>query len=286
MVFGFLNIYKPKGITSHDVIGILRRKTGIKQIGHTGTLDPFAQGVLPVCIGKATRLIEYMNCEKEYLATVQFGASTTTFDIEGEILNPLKKEQIVVTEKDIIEALKIFQGEIEQIPPIYSAIKVNGKKLYEYARKGQAVEIKPKKVFIEKIELKEFNPDNLQAKILVKCSQGTYIRSVANDLGKILKTGAYLTELIRTQSGKFRIESSVDLENVNLTSDLLNPLEFLDLPIIKVDNEDLTKIKNGMPLKNNQNNLAGNIILVYNDCEICAVATFQDNLIKLKKVFI
>ena len=144
-MFGFLNVYKPQGKTSHDVVAILRRITKIKQIGHTGTLDPFAEGVLPICIGKATRLIEYLEDDKEYIGTIQLGQSTTTYDTEGEIVkNSLKK----VSLKEIEEKLINFRGEILQTPPIYSAIKIKGKKLYEYARKGESVEITPRKVNI------------------------------------------------------------------------------------------------------------------------------------------
>ena len=132
MPFGVLNIYKPVGMTSHDVVAVLRRVAKIRQIGHTGTLDPFAEGVLPVCIGKATRLIEYFADDKEYLATVQFGSATTTYDIEGE-KTFISDRKITVDDID----LKPFEGEIEQLPPVYSAIKIKGKKLYEYAREGK-----------------------------------------------------------------------------------------------------------------------------------------------------
>lgn len=272
-------------MTSHDVVAVLRRKTGIRQIGHTGTLDPLAQGVLPVSIGKATRLIEYLKEDKEYLATIQFGASTTTFDIEGEIQNQLEPQDINITEESLKDALKSFEGEIEQIPPIYSAIKVKGRKLYEYAKKGETVEIKPRKVFIEKIELKEFDERNFRAKILVKCSKGTYIRSIANDLGKLSGAGGYLTELIRTQSGKFRIENSIDLDSENIEKFLINPIKVLDLPKIEVCQSEIKKIKNGMPIKNNTN-LCGTVILVYNNDEICAAAEAQKDIIKVKKVFL
>ena len=144
-MFGFLNVYKPKGKTSHDVVAILRRVTKIKQIGHTGTLDPFAEGVLPICTGKATRLIEYLKNDKAYVGTVQLGKSTTTYDIEGEGVNISDKK---VTLEEVEAALDSFRGDIEQYPPIYSAIKVNGKKLYEYARKGEEVKIEPRKVNI------------------------------------------------------------------------------------------------------------------------------------------
>ena len=282
MLFGILNIYKPVGMTSHDVVAVLRKKIGIKQIGHTGTLDPFAEGVLPICTGKATRLIEYFPDDKEYLATVQFGSSTTTYDIEGEITFSSDKK---VTEQEIVEKLKDFEGEIEQIPPIYSAIKVNGKKLYEYARKGENVDIKPRKVFIEKIELKAFNCEKQQAQILIKCSKGTYIRSIAHDLGNKLKVGAHLVKLIRTKVGKCLVENSVQLENVNPQKDIINPLEILDLPIIEVNDNDIEKIKNGVSLSKNTN-FTKNVILVYNNEVICAVGRAENDIIKLKKVFL
>ena len=161
-MFGFLNIYKPNGLTSHDVVARLRRVTKVKQIGHTGTLDPFAEGVLPICVGKATRLIEFLADDKAYFATVQLGVATSTYDIEGETTFTSDKK---VSSSDVENTLKYFEGEIEQLPPIYSAIKVNGKKLYDYARQGQTVEIKPRKVVIEKIELKNFDPITQTAEI-------------------------------------------------------------------------------------------------------------------------
>lgn len=282
-LFGFLNIYKPVGMTSHDVVSVLRRVTKIKQIGHTGTLDPFAEGVLPICIGKATRLIEYLQDDKEYLATVQFGAATNTFDLDGEKVFTSDKK---VSRDDIKEGLKSFEGEILQFPPIFSAIKVKGKKLYEYARKGEEVEIQPRKVIIENIELKNFDEELQQAQILLKCSKGTYIRSIANDLGKILGCGGYLIKLIRTQAGKFRVENSVQLDRIDVESNLINPLEILNLPKIAVDNDDLARIKNGMPIYKTCDKIGNFVSLIYNDVEICAVGIADGEKIKLKKVFI
>lgn len=282
-LFGFLNIYKPVGMTSHDVVSVLRRVTKIKQIGHTGTLDPFAEGVLPICIGKATRLIEYLQDDKEYLATVQFGAATNTFDLDGEKVFTSDKK---VSRDDIKEGLKSFEGEILQLPPIFSAIKVKGKKLYEYARKGEEVEIQPRKVVIENIELKNFDEELQQAQILLKCSKGTYIRSIANDLGKILGCGGYLIKLIRTQAGKFRVENSVQLDGIDVESNLINPLDILNLPKIAVDNDDLARIKNGMPIHKTCDKIGNFVSLIYNDVEICAVGIADGEKIKLKKVFI
>lgn len=282
-MFGFLNVYKPVGMTSHDVVSKLRKLINIKQIGHTGTLDPFAEGVLPVCIGKATRLIEFLEDDKEYLATVQFGVSTTTYDREGEVIYTSDKKLV---SEDVKNALKAFEGEISQLPPIYSAIKVKGKKLYEYARSGQEVEIKPRKVTIENIELKSFDEKLQQAEILIKCSKGTYIRSIANDLGQKLECGAHLIKLVRTQAGRFRIENSVNLEGLDIVNNLINPVDMLNYPEINVNCVDMEYIRNGRALKNKNIKHGSLVILIYNDNEICAVGIADNDVIKLKKVFL
>lgn len=284
-LFGFLNIYKPVGMTSHDVVAFLRRLTKIRQIGHTGTLDPFAEGVLPICIGKATRLIEYLEDDKEYMATVQFGADTTTYDIEGEktFTSDLKVEQV-----DVENALKSFEGEIQQLPPIFSAIKIKGKKLYEYAREGKDVEIQPRTVTIENIELKKFDKNLQQAEILIKCSKGTYIRSIAYDLGRILKSGAHLIKLVRTQAGRFLVENSVQLENLEVVSNLINPVDMLNLPQLNVDSEELDQISHGISIANRLDYFIQNgnfISLTYNN-NVAAVGQLDGSKIKIKKVFL
>ena len=272
-------------MTSHDVVSVLRRFTKIKQIGHTGTLDPFAEGVLPICIGKATRLIEFLTDDKEYLATVQFGSATDTFDIEGKTTFKSDKK---VDKDSILKYLKDFEGEIEQLPPIYSAIKVNGKKLYEYARNGEDIEIKPRKVFIENVELRSFNHDLQQAEILIKCSKGTYIRSIANDLGNKLETGGHLIKLVRTQAGRFRVENSIKLEGIDVEKNLINPLEMLNLPKIELNENNFEKIQHGMTIENIDNSLKNCeiVVLTYNRNKICAVGMVDRNKIKTKKVFI
>lgn len=294
-MFGFLNVYKPTGMTSHDVVAILRKITKIKQIGHTGTLDPFAQGVLPICIGKATRLIEYLDDDKEYLAEISFGKSTDTYDLDGEVTSECESK---LTKEDIIEGLKAFEGEILQTPPIYSALKVKGKKLYEYAREGKEVEIEPRKVTIEKIELKKFDVDNQKADVLIKCSKGTYIRSIAHDLGQNLKIGtsggAHLSKLIRTQAGKFFVDKSIILDEIKTVEDveknLINPLEMLNLPQIDINEEEHKKIMMGQWINLSEERLNStqpdtlNLILIYNN-KINAIAQISDNQIKAKKVF-
>lgn len=284
-LFGFLNIYKPKGMTSFDVVARLRRVTKIKQIGHTGTLDPFAVGVLPICIGKSTRLIEYLDDDKEYLATVQFGEDTDTYDLDGTVTKTYDKK---ITQEDLISILDDFRGEIEQLPPIYSAIKVNGKKLYEYARNGEEVEIKPRKVFISKLELESFDYEKQEATILVGCSKGTYIRSIAYDIGQKLDCGGYLTALERTKAGLFNKEYSIPLENFSEISDvmtnLVNPLDVLSLPKVILNDVEKNRVNHGMAIYNKGFKNSDIVILVYGG-RIHAIGMVKENQILVKKVF-
>lgn len=284
-MLGFLNIHKPIGMTSFDVVAVLRKILHIKQIGHTGTLDPFAQGVLPICIGKATKLIDYLPSDKAYLATVQFGAETETYDIEGKITKTFEKK---VTESEILSVLKNFEGEIEQIPPIYSAIKVNGRKLYDYARAGEEIEIKSRKVNIYKIELLNFDKEKQQAQIYIECSKGTYIRSIANDIGEKLNCGGYLIELIRTKAGDFDIENSIKLDDIKSINDveknLINPINVIDAPKYELNEIEKEKVSHGMPLKNNKLENTNLVFLLYSG-KIYAIGQIEENIIKVKKVF-
>lgn len=284
-MFGFLSVYKPVGKTSHDIVAYFRKLLKIKKIGHTGTLDPFAEGVLPICIGNSTRLIEYLPDDKAYLAFVQFGKATDSYDIEGNVIFQSDKK---VAKEDVEQALKKFEGDIEQLPPIYSAIKVNGKKLYEYAREGKTVEIKPRKVTIYKIELKNFDYDNQEAQVYVECSKGTYIRSIANDLGQVLGCGGYLTRLIRTKAGKFLLENSKKMEDFSskeiVENNLIEPISMLNYETYSLNDSEKIDISNGKPLLNKSIKNAENLILVYNDC-IKAIASSCNGCIKVKKVF-
>ena len=285
-ILGFLNIRKPVGMTSHDVVYKIRKASGIKQVGHTGTLDPFAEGVLPVCIGKATRLIEYLDDDKEYLAVVKFGIETDTYDLDGNIISVSDKK---ITKSELESVLPEYTGEILQTPPMFSAIKVKGKKLYEYAREGKQIEVEARKVFIEKLELKSFDSEKQEAEIVVKCSKGTYIRSIAHDIGAKLLVGGHLVKLTRTKAGKFNIENSVDLDNFQSISDvkkyLINPLEMLDYPKVKVDVTENEKISHGNPIHNKNDISTGQVvILIYNDI-ISAVGVTDGDKILIKKVF-
>ena len=285
-LFGFLNVYKPKGMTSHDVVSRMRRITKIKQIGHTGTLDPFAEGVLPICIGKSTRLIEYLADDKEYLATVKFGITTDSYDLDGTIV---KTSDVKITEDDVLNALPQFRGEISQLPPIYSAIKVKGKKLYEYARAGEEVKIEARQVFIEKLELVRFSETGQVAEVLVKCSKGTYIRSIAHDLGEVLGCGAHLVKLIRTQAGRFLINNSTNLEDFQdkdiVNMKLINPIEMLDYSKVLVNEDELIKIKNGVAIENKNGIKVNEVVILINNDIIRAVGVADNKKILIKKVF-
>ena len=285
-MFGFLNVYKPKGKTSHDVVAILRRVTKIKQIGHTGTLDPFAEGVLPICIGKATRLIEYLNDDKAYIGTVQLGKSTTTYDLEGETVEVSDKTPDL---EEIENELKNFRGDIEQLPPIYSAIKVNGKKLYEYARKGEEVEIKPRSVNISELKILNYDQENRILELYIKCSKGTYIRSIAHDLGKNLRCFGHLIKLVRVKAGDFEVKNSVKLEDLTNTEEvkkhLIYPLKKLDYQTYELTPKELELVSHGMQINTKPDLQPGIVILTHNS-QLIAVAEFWDNKIKCSKVFI
>lgn len=285
-MFGFLNVYKPKGKTSHDVVAILRRVTKIKQIGHTGTLDPFAEGVLPICIGKATRLIEYLNDDKAYIGTVQLGKSTTTYDLEGETVEVSDKTPDL---EEIENELNNFRGDIEQLPPIYSAIKVNGKKLYEYARKGEEVEIKPRSVNISDLKILNYDQENRILELYIKCSKGTYIRSIAHDLGKNLGCFGHLIKLVRVKAGDFEVKNSIKLEDLTdieiVQKHLIYPLEKLDYQTYELNTKELELVSHGMQIFA-RTNLQNGIVILTNNNKLIAVAEMIDNKIKCSKVFI
>lgn len=209
---GILNINKPEGWTSQDVVAKLRGRLHIRRVGHTGTLDPMATGVLPVCFGKATRIIEYYDDDfKTYEAEMKLGMVTDTLDSTGTVL---ETKPVDVSEEDVIQAIDSFRGWITQIPPKYSALKVNGKPLYKYAREGVEVEIKSRKIYVEDIQPVEVNLRENRILFRVTCSKGTYIRTICDDIGKKLGCGGTMTALQRTQSGCFRVEEARTLPEI------------------------------------------------------------------------
>ena len=208
---GIINIYKEKGFTSHDVVAVVRGILHTKKVGHTGTLDPDAEGVLPVCVGKATKLSNMiMDGKKSYHTVVRLGITTTTEDASGEVVT---QSTVDFDEEKIKEAVSRCVGTIKQIPPMYSAIKVNGKKLYELAREGKEIERKARTVTIYGITVGRFLPPDC-FEMDVDCSKGTYIRTLCSDIGKILGCGAHMAELVRTKTGAFSIEDAVKLSDL------------------------------------------------------------------------
>jgi tRNA pseudouridine55 synthase len=250
---GLLIIDKPEGITSHDVVARVRRILKTKRVGHTGTLDPFATGVMVILIGKATRLAQFLDKDvKEYEATVRLGFETDTGDRTGSPKSQVPSPKSCAI-AEIESTLQEFVGEIEQIPPMYSAKKIEGKKLYELARQGKEVERKPAKIRIDRLELIP-GPENKEQNDLglrVVCSAGTYIRTLAEDIGRKLGTGAHLEELRRKRSGRFDISQSTTLDALEKLDDpksLLIPIEqaVSNLPEIVLSPERVEKTKNGL----------------------------------------
>ncbi|MEO1181820.1 MAG: tRNA pseudouridine(55) synthase TruB [Cyanobacteria bacterium J06636_28] len=212
----FLNLHKPAGWTSHDCVAKLRRLLNTKKIGHAGTLDPAATGVLPVAVGRATRLLQYLPDDKAYRAVVQLGTTTDTDDLDGTILTRTPAAHL--TQTDITQHLGQFQGTIQQIPPLYSAVHVDGRRLYDLARQGntETVDIPSRRVIIHHIDVVHWQPGNApQITLDIICGAGTYIRSIARDLGAILEVGGTLASLIRTQSSGFKLDTSISFETIS-----------------------------------------------------------------------
>lgn len=253
MIHGIINVYKEKGFTSHDVVAKLRGIVGQKKIGHTGTLDPDATGVLPVCLGKATKLCDLLTDKnKTYEAVLLLGKTTDTQDITGEVLE--EKSTEALTEEKVREAIEGFIGDYEQIPPMYSALKVNGKKLYELAREGKVIERKARPVKILDIQILEI--DLPKVRMEVSCSKGTYIRTLCHDIGEKLGCGGCMESLIRTRVSTFRIEDAKTLDEIETLkqegklAELLVPIDamFPSYPKITVKDDRKAFAKNGNPL--------------------------------------
>lgn len=253
MINGIVNIYKEKGYTSHDVVAVLRKVVGQKKIGHTGTLDPDATGVLPVCLGRATKVCELLtDHDKTYEALLLLGKMTDTQDISGEVLE--ERDPGDLTEEEVRSCIESFIGEYDQIPPMYSALKVNGKKLYELAREGKTVERKSRRVQIHGIRILEMNLPHVRMK--VNCSKGTYIRTLCHDIGEKLQVGGCMEELERTKVGRFLKEDAVTLDEVRQKmeqgegAELFTPLDqiFAELPAVTVTDAKAWMSYNGNDL--------------------------------------
>lgn len=222
---GFLNLNKPFGITSHDCVSKVRRLLHLKRVGHGGTLDPAATGVLPIALGKATRLLQFLREDKAYQATIRLGVTTTTDDLEGEIITSQSVSELSL--EQIRNALKLFKGKIQQVPPNYSAIQVQGKRLYDLARAGEKIEVSARSVEVYQIEILDWRPGDFpELDVVIGCGPGTYIRAIARDLGATLQTGGTLAKLTRTASCGFNLSDSLTFEQLEtqLEQGIFNPI--------------------------------------------------------------
>ena len=285
-MFGFINVNKQSGVSSHKIISVLRKITGIKQIGHAGTLDPLACGVLPVAVGKATKLIDYLDENKSYRVDLIFGKTSDTYDIEGTVEDTFADK---VSEAAIIEALKSFRGEITQIPPAFSAVHYNGKRLYELARSGKIPDdIPSRKVNIFKNEIVGLDYQKQILTLDIDCSKGTYIRSIVNDLGNAVGAGAVMSALVRTKSSGMKIENSIVLSDDTTIDDLkkvlINPVDLIELPQININEEQYKKLLNGNRFCN-ITKVTGDVLLV-KDNNAVAFAVAENEYIQPKKVLL
>lgn len=275
---GIIIINKPKNCTSHDIVRKAKKILNEK-VGHTGTLDPNATGVLPLLIGKGTQISKYIiNHDKTYEAVLQLGEKTDTADIEGEVIETKPVDSKCLEAKFIEQTLKTLEGEQEQVPPMYSAIKVNGKKLYEYARKGEKVEIEPRKIEIYSLELVNINEADKQIEFRVSCSKGTYIRTLCENIAEKLGTVGYMKELKRTQVGEFKIEDAITIEELEQNQTCISIEEyFRQNKNINLNEKKLQLFLNGVQLTWL---LPDGVYKVYSNEHFIGIGTVKNNLLK------
>lgn len=287
---GIILINKEKGCTSHDIVNKVKHILNEK-VGHTGTLDPNATGLLPILVGKGTKISQYLiNHDKEYEVELKLGIKTDTADIEGKILEEKNVEDKILKKENIIKTLNKFIGRQKQIPPIYSAIKINGKKLYEYARKNIDIEINPRDIEIYEIKLNNIDKENKLIKFTVKCSKGTYIRSLCEDIAKELGTIGFMKELNRTKVGIFDIKDSIKIEDLEQNTNNINFLQthiisieevFINLygnnNIINLDDKKLYLYSNGVKLTYNLND---GLYRIYNKNKFIGIGSIKNNSLK------
>lgn len=289
-ISGILIVDKPLRMTSHDVVAIIRKGTGLRRVGHTGTLDPRATGVLVVLIGPAVRLSEYLVCEKKgYEATIRFGSVSDTYDGDGVITST---DSAIPDEDAILDAMESFVGEIEQVPPAYSAIKIHGRKAYDMARNGEEVDLAARKVTVHSFDMIEYIPPELTADVI--CSAGTYIRSIAHDLGEKLGCGAYLSGLRRTISGHFSLRDAIPLEDLRKAFEdgtwfqyLIPAAEALDYEEIEPDTETETMILHGrrVPAGEGKHDAMAKVVSAQGELMALLEYVPETNEWKPKKVF-
>ena len=275
---GIIIINKPKNCTSHDIVRKAKKILNEK-VGHTGTLDPNATGVLPLLIGKGTQISKYIiNHDKTYEAVLQLGEKTDTADIEGEVIETKPVDSKCLEAKFIEQTLKALEGEQEQVPPMYSAIKIHGKKLYEYARKGEKVEIEPRKIEIYSLELININEANKQIEFRVSCSKGTYIRTLCENIAEKLGTVGYMKELKRTQVGEFKIEDAITIEELEQNQTCITIENyFRQNKNINLNEKKLQLFLNGVQLTWP---LPDGVYKVYSNENFIGIGTVKNNLLK------
>ena len=271
-------INKPKNCTSHDIVRKAKKILNEK-VGHTGTLDPNATGVLPLLIGKGTQISKYIiNHDKVYEALLQLGTKTDTADVEGKIIEEKTVTERALEKENIEKVLEELTGEQEQIPPMYSAIKINGKKLYEYARKGETIEVKPRTINIYKLELINIDKEKKQIEFRIHCSKGTYIRTVCENVAEKLETVGYMKELKRTQVGKFKIEDSISIEELEEKKECITIEKyFKNYKNINLDSKRLQLFLNGVKLTWQ---VEDGIYKIYNNGNFIGIGTVKNNLLK------
>lgn len=283
---GVINILKPPGMTSHDVVDYLRRKIKIKRIGHTGTLDPGAAGVLPVCIGKATRIAQYLTSDtKEYICELTLGNATDTYDKYGTFLYE-NSDCSEVGFEELNRALRKFIGDIEQKPPKFSAIKINGKRAYDLAREGLDFDIPSRKVTIFNLELLSFTPP--KALLKVECSKGTYIRSLCNDIGEDLKVKGYMSFLLRTRTGRFNVKDAIPLDIINEDNYRLYMVKMedaLEFPRYNIDPNYKKMILSGNRIKLKED-LPSQLVKMFCQNEFLGIGKIEDKMLKVEKLLI
>ena len=275
-ISGVLVVDKPVGMTSHDVVQVIRNGTGLRRAGHTGTLDPRASGVLVVLVGPAVRLSEFVSAsDKRYQAIIRLGSTTDTFDADGKVTQPA--QPVNVTEEQFGKVLATFVGEIEQVPPPYSAVKVQGRKAYEMARQGEEVELAPRKITVHHLEVLEWAPPEVV--IDVHCSSGTYVRSLANDLGAALGCGAYLVGLRRTKSGRFSLREATPLRKLQESFHAGDWYQYLipaaealaEWPAVELSPDDVENVRHGHRVKAGPNAKSGSVRGVSTQGELVAL---------------
>ena len=277
---GIIIINKPKNYTSHDIVRIAKKVLNEK-VGHTGTLDPNATGVLPLLIGKGTELSKYMiNHDKTYEAVLKIGEKTDTADVEGQVIEKQEVDFEKIKTESVEKALQKCLGKQEQIPPMYSAIKINGKKLYEYARKGQEIQVEPRQIEIYEIKLIEINEKQKEITFRVHCSKGTYIRTLCEKVAENLGTCGYMKELKRTQVGEFKIEDAIEIEELenNAKNNIITVEEYFeDSPQIELSEYKNKLFLNGVQLTFN---MEDGIYRIYKNKNFIGIGTIKNNLLK------